>query len=643
MLGSLILTIVLVILMSIAEQDFCFQLSGENTKDKEYQNEIWFRAVSFGVVVGLINYAAPRLPIFAPVFFILMICVYVYLILRWRHYGGTIRSLIMFVLIAFLCVWTMEETAVMTVDCFRTTNGFTSFLLALPFALMIGSIGYFIVDKILWYARIKAREATDGNGKVVDKNADSQSGFAKIMGYMLAIIVAILVLMVLFGTIRIGRSTFGWISGMLRTAETEAVTVTEEEAREAEVAEATKVLTVKKLTPEELETLTIGKYSGSDVLLQSSLSPYDKERTEKTGFSDALTFGFTSKEKEKMFLELEEEILRNPVYGVTVANAIRDKKIGSHRIGDLNEWLDEFSELNAEHGVAYWLEDRYDGQPVTGNYQVKSVTEFYVTEEYRIYAATLCTWLERLVPQGVHAWQTVENWCLNEAAKNNDRAGVPASYQYAKDALILSYVGKNEGADRAKGKDVMSGLFTIGFNVHDKRPEFYGDEPEDEPTPTTPETDKPDNPEPETEPGPGPTPEPETEPATEPTPKYNKDPNKAPKENTEPNDNPGPGPDTNNGKGAQNSTADQPTNSDHYSSYDEYKEDINDLNEINESQQQGGDSNEPSTPPPSTETTVDNNGGSANDPAAEAPPAEDAGTGETIITEPGDPWGGPPE
>ena len=224
--------------------------------------------------------------------------------------------------------------------------------------------------------------------------------------------------------------------------------------------QAVESLTVRKLTPEDLEKLTLSKYKDiPETLLDSSLSPKDKERTSKTGMSDALTFGFESKDTAKMFKELEAEILRNPVYGVTVANALCSKKIGDQAIGDFNGWMNEMVQKNSK-GVFVWCE-----------YRDNDSKTIYVTEEYRCYAATLCTFLERLVEQGVQTRQTAENWCLNSAAKNNDRAGIKADYQYKKEAFILAYIGKNEAGEKNP-----KGLLVIGFNIHDKRPEFFTEE-----------------------------------------------------------------------------------------------------------------------------------------------------------------------
>lgn len=367
-------------------------------------------------------------------------------------------------------------------------------------------------------------------------------------------------------------------------------------------------LTVK-LTAAQLEQLTVEKYKGvSEVLLTSSLSPHDHSRTAKTGISDALTYGFSSKKTSEMFKELETEILRNPVYGVTVANAIRDKKIGDTRIGEFNGWLDGMAKKNDSNGVSYWCEYR-NGDRST----------IYVSTEYRRYAATLCTFLERLIDQGVQARQTVENWPLNSSAANNDRAGVKASYQYKKDALILAYVTK----DQLDSKNPVG--FVIGFNIHDKRPEFYGKEDipdivkETPPTPSNPPGGT--NPPGETTPPGGTNPPDETVPPgtgspdpTNPTNPYNKDPSLS--DNSGKNDDPGPGPDTNNGEGAQYSAKDSDSNSDHLTPT-EYEKAIEDLTVINDDQKTGNDDSNPSYD--GGGAAVDNNGADANKPSPQKP------------------------
>ena len=627
MLGAILTGIVAMILMGIAEQTFSEKNlietddSGKrNVVIKNVDDNGWLRAIAFGVIVGIILYVTPKLAGFwlfiAPIFFIVMIGLYVYLAYRWREKGKKFVGILCFALLAGLIYFTAMSTAHMTAACFKLQGGWSNLVTTIPLLLLIAAFFFFILDRIFFYSYEKRMEATNDEGKVVDEEADARARISRIAGIILAILVTLLLIAALIGGIK--GANFNLPSPFDRLAERTAETADTDDTRQQEdVQEALDNLTVHKLTAEELEQLTLEKYRNiSHELLTSSLSTKDRERTESTGFSDALTFGFTSTKDEDRFLELEEEILRNPIYGVTVVNAIRDKKIGSTRIGDLNPWMDEMAQLNEKSGVAYWLERDSESGTI------------YVTEEYRIYAATLCTWLERLVSQGEQTRTTVENWCLNGAARNNDRAGVLADYQYKKEALVLSYVGKNG-----------NNIFTIGFNIHDKRPEFYPDkEPEQPTTPTNP-PDDPTNP-----------PDDPTDPPDDPTdPPYNKDPSKAPKENTEPNDDPGPGPNTNTGAGSQHSSEDQDTNSDHYQSYDDYRNDINDLEDTNDNQRQGGDSNTPSTQPPSSDTNVDNNGdrgtgnGSIDDPTPTQPPAQGADGTDISDDQPGGAWGGPPD
>ena len=361
-------------------------------------------------------------------------------------------------------------TLVVTVSAPWGNNAFSRIFCKMPLFLLIGLIAFMVLDTLNY-------RASEGN-----KDCQKIQMAVKITALVLVVVLVVLSLAGCGGP------------------SVEAV----------ENAYDQQNLSVQKLTQEDLEKLTLTKYKDiQETLLDSSLSPKDKERTSKTGMSDALTFGFESKDTTKMFKKLETEILRNPVYGVAVANAIKDKKIGNQKISDLNPWITEMVQKN-EKGVFVWCEYRGNDTKV-----------IYVTEEYRCYAATLCTFLERLVEQGVQSHQTIENWCLNSAAKNNDRAGIMAEYQYKKDAFVLAYIPKSEA-----GKKDAKGLFVIGFNVHDKRPEFFDKEdppevvnvptptdpdPDNPPTPTSPDnpptpTDPDNPPTPTTTPGPGPDP-----------------------------------------------------------------------------------------------------------------------------------------
>ncbi|MBR2641318.1 hypothetical protein IKD49_02585 [Candidatus Saccharibacteria bacterium] len=562
------------------------------------------RALAIGCTIGAINYLNPMLYAWhaawiSVVFFIVMIGLFIY-ILRLsadeKDGIGAIKDIIP--LLAVMIIFYLTMMSVVWMMSTLWDNRFlTGLVTVLPKIMLIFAIFFFIIVLILFLGSINKKEK-------VAKGAASVAGLIGAIA-----IIAMLV-------------SLPWAS--LKTVE--AADDLKVSAEDLETAQND--LTVNKLTVEELEQLTLGKYANiSQVFLDSSLTPQDKARTESTGFSDALTFGFTSEDDAGKFLEVQEELLRNPVYGVTVAKALSTKKLGDKTIAELNPWMTEFIQKN-DSGVSYWLEYRGDDKET-----------IYVTDEYRQYAATICVFLERLVNQGVHAYPTCENWRLNDTVKNNDRAGILAEYQYTKDALILSYITK---AQAGNGEMVSVSLFTIGFNIHDKRPEFYDKTPTPTPIPPTPE--------PTSEPTPTPdiTPEPTPEPTPTPPP-YNKDPEKAPKENTEPNDDPGPGPDTNNGVGATESPMDLPTNSNHEESYSDYQEDLSELEKVNNSQQVGGDPNTPSTPKPTSETNVDNNAdegtgnGGIDEPTEITEPAHEAETGNPINTSPAGQWDGPPD
>ncbi len=167
----------------------------------------------------------------------------------------------------------------------------------------------------------------------------------------------------------------------------------------------------------------------------------------------------------------------------------------------------------------------------------------------------------------------------------------------------------------------------------------YGDNPGSDPTPPGPDPSP-------TPPGPSPTP-------PDPTPTV---PQKDPTQGTPVgrNDTPGPGPNTNNGVGAQTSSADQSTNSGSMT-LPEYHETMQDLADTNANQSVGGDANMPSAPPPAASTHVDSNAdagtghGGADTPTPVSEPVHveaPSGQTETIDNTPSDPageWGGPPD
>ena len=689
---SIVVGIVVAILFAMAEQSVngglikkCETDDGERYKFvglSRVDGTGWTKAIVLGLIVGGINYFVTRLTqntlFLAPIMMIAMGIIMFYLMSWWVRDGSEWVEMIPFILLA-LIMWPVMEATAWATSALTTNYFLVTLFVLIPELLVILAIGVYIVN--YFYFRYDELDVVDDDETNYLVAEEIEGAYNRHLG--LAILAGIVTAMIIISLIvtKLDWSSFGKSSyveiteSQVMTPQEEMIVVeTPQVAQQntvgletgtltADEAEAVKYLTVEKVSPSLLERLTVDKYSSiSQVLLENSLSSCDKARTESTGFSDALTFGFQNADDAGKFNEVEVEILRNPVYAVTVVNALKDKTIGGRTIKSFNSWMTEMSEKN-KNGVNYWLEYRDD----TGT--------IYVTQEFRQYAATLCTWLERLINHGVQTRQTTENWCLNNSALNNERAGIKASYQYAKEALVLSYVGKNQSGDKNA-----EGLLAIGFNIHDKRPEFYGGTPDNptiyrpplNPTPVPQPTPAP-QPTPQPQPTPTPTPQPTPTPTPKPTPTptptpeptptpppYNKDKTKGTQgEIVAPNDDPGPGPDTNNGVGAQESTKDQPTNSNHLDSYEQYKQNMAELEEINKTQKTGKDDNTPTvskeqvakelTGDSSAPVNVDNNGdkgtgnGSIDKPTEVSAPAVAADTGEPINDSPGGAWGGPPD
>ena len=246
--------------------------------------------------------------------------------------------------------------------------------------------------------------------------------------------------------------------------------------------------------------------------MPTQMSKNDKARTKAAGFTDAVSFPFKSEDKDGKLMEVEEEILRSPIYADMVMRGLKDIKLSSGKtIGELNPWIGEFIKETDEayalgtyvhpRGLEVWLTQDKDGK-------------LYVTKEFRTYAVYTCVLLERLDNLGVKAWESEKNYMLPFVALNSSRRTELADYQEDKDALVLRYINK-------KG-DV---VFNIGFNVLDKRFEIVKPKAEEtttekgspDKTPATTTPTKPSNPEPAPTNPPETTSPPETEPTPETT------------------------------------------------------------------------------------------------------------------------------
>ena len=215
----------------------------------------------------------------------------------------------------------------------------------------------------------------------------------------------------------------------------------------------------------------------SDVLIDTSMPNKNAYRKAASGFSEAVSDPFEAPWSDPcaLYEELKSEIMGNPVVCSMIIEAYGPKVLPSgNTISSSNPWMGEFVSLTDANGMLYWLTKKPDG---SGGYILKAngKPQIFVSEEYRGYAMRVCLLLDNLLIHGVESWQASEHWCHNNSSEPAlVRTNICTHGVDKEDALILKYVFK-EGC---------VGLW-VGFNLWDKRIEFF---PPPTCTPSTPYT-----------------------------------------------------------------------------------------------------------------------------------------------------------
>ena len=340
--------------------------------------------------------------------------------------------------------------------------------------------------------------------------------------------------------------------------------------------------------------------------LDSSMPNRNDERTKAASLAgwgkegsklyDAVTFPFSSvargkteysqEDIDKMYLELQEELMRNPVMGDMVIQGMRYLALtDGTTMAELNEdWVDAFLKMYDEHGVGafityhtvYWQRYGYelphDGEDVDAwrkehpNAPTPTQTDLelipidseelepathiagtngrlgkvetpthayklYVTEYYARSAKRVLAWLDRCNIEGVKTYETSIHWPLNSTLnanrvrtyRNEDR-----SYVDRQPALVFSVLQKDS-----------SRQLLFGFNVFDMRFEVF----ERTAKPVQPDPDPTPRPRPDPEPDPSPDPDPQPQPDPQPDPDPDPDPDPQPDPDPRPDPDPTPDPD----------------------------------------------------------------------------------------------------
>ena len=306
-------------------------------------------------------------------------------------------------------------------------------------------------------------------------------------------------------------------------------------------------------------------------------------KTEGAKMYDAVSFPFSTVQKgkkeytqediDKMYEELQEEIMRNPVVGDMLIQGMAYMSLTDKTtVKDLNEdWVNDFLAMYDEYGCGYFItyhtrywekygfELPHDGEDVAawraehpnapdpteadleliplddeeiptptttiaGAYgregkvaKPAGIYKLYVTEYYARSAKRALAWLDRCSCEGVETYSTSIHWPLNSTSNANKvRTYRNENKEYVEKlpALCFSVLTKDSKKQ-----------LLFGFNIYDMRLEIFertskpvSPDPEPEKKQPTPTPDPTPNPKPTPTPVPVPVPDPDPDPDPTPTP-----------------------------------------------------------------------------------------------------------------------------
>lgn len=585
--GTLVLAVVVVALL------LTVQTSLLGDEDLNYGDpRVYVEPVLIGLVVGVVNYVSPLLKDKAlwavPLLFMLvMMGLFVYLAYWWSRGGTELIELVCFSLLAILFCLAMSSACaafVAAVPNFAT-------LTALPPALAVAAIGYFVAD--FFFLRYKESE---------DKGSEKLHGALTLAA---AVLTVALVIGITGSALTVNPKK---AAKSAKTSVAEATTVAEAEASgEAEAA------TVEPAEPRFDE----GKVVDAGYVSAGWAHYYNADIQDDGKADNDFNFGpnpwIDGGDAHYYNDDFAAWRAKDPALLAATMVAL-DCTLGTDFIGEVlyegyDERLNMLEKADAAARVLdgdrelFNLANEAVNRLLSSRVSLKLKKMYDINDQLFMNPATLSG-----IP-GIVFYQANfdKGWCLvyefRIKSGSNTKAQVifhiPCGYQWADAAEKLDVEPEKMPESKSKSSSSKS---SGGKSSSSKKKKSSSDKgSKSESSKTTKKTtkitkDKKTSTEKFKRPDEGP--------------KYDKDPNDAPSKNTEPNDDKGPGPNTN--SGGDKSTKDQDTNSTSKKNYDDYKKDIEETKKVNEEQKKGGDSNEPSTKPKDKDTKSDNNGDSGS-------------------------------
>lgn len=626
---SIIVGLVVCVCMAVAEKLF-------TPEDENVDTNGLVAAIGIGALVGVVHYFVPKftpdskLGVLAPICLVAMILVSCYFMYEWGLKGSSLTEMLPFLAATIPVFFVTKEAAAMTAIMMaqgQNNNTFwISVIMVVPTLMLISTIGFYVINMLnFYYYEVR------------------HDDFHKIL-----LFVAVIATMATVIAVVCTQVSWGSLTAMPARAEAEEVVgdYVETEATDGDV-------TVDAYSDAEFnyDNMAFASwYKFYNLFLSTDADPRNDFNFGSNPFAEGLNaYDYAT--------ILRNRMKEDPALAAAVM-AWLDANVGTRYLGEFYEsckgdWAKTINltkvRFMEDQGLFYQTLDAFfaflntadsveleyrteglDDQMYMNSYTVDGVPDVIVmtTTDHAGYFLTFVFVIK------------ADNREDNEGNKFRVSYRIDCGFQPTNVEKVMNI--KPDDTPRTSNPGHSS------TPKSDPTPNPGGkDDPTPKPDPKP--TPKP-QPTPDPTPKPDPTPEPQPTPKPDPTPtpeQKKKDKTKGTKENTEPNDDPGPGPDTNNGVGAQYSTKDQETNSNHMNEQ-EYKETVKELKEINETQKTGNDPSTPSTTgPANTEVHVDSNAdkgtgnGGINTPTEKTDPAIVAATDQPISDSPGEAWEGP--
>ncbi len=605
----------------------------ENDEERMVFSEKLMTGVVMGALVGCINYFTVKVVILTPFFLIAMIALMSLLIAWWKAEGATLAELVPMVALAIICFLVAKSTAWAAASLVESPF-WSSVVVFIPTAMLIGTIGFFISDSFLDYSLFKSESGED-------------DGAFAALGWGTAVLAAILIFF-------LAVSQIAWGDIGSRVGYTNA------SREEASLSSEDFVYT------DDTDEYAPAKTDSDEWYGFYNLSLQDDDDS-----SNDYNFGYEPEEEfdaEAMDFELRERMKLDPALAAA-DTAWLDANVGTRYLGEFYEsckgdWAKTINlakiRFMADQSAYYKNLDAFfafldSADEVKVEYRDSGLDDQMYMNPFTVDGVPDVIVMETPDHDG---WFLVYTFVIKgtpvDVAYRIDCGFQPTNVEEVMHITPKPQPEKVKEPETTKAKKkttpepetkAKKKTTPEPETKKPKKPEPETTKPEPtKPKPTKPEPTKPEPTKPE------PTkPEPTKPKPTEPETTHPvKDKSKGTKGDVvKPNDDPGPGEDTNNGKDAKTSKKDQDTNSNHFDSYDEYTKAVKELEKVNKEQKKGGDDNTPSTPKPKKDTKVDSNAdkdqgnGNIDTPTPTKEPAKKADDNKPITTEPAGQWDGP--